>query len=92
MSKRRWPDFYQMCYDKRPHSSMNAFMQDWLEANIPKEVLDKLAPKIEEPRKACAFVGKLGSVYFVIEGREDFDTFAKDAYWTRRPELDIGGK
>lgn len=47
MTKRNWPDFEALL--NSTSFSCGAFMKDWLEANIPKEVLDKIAPPIEEP-------------------------------------------
>lgn len=51
--KRNWPDFYKLYYNKIPAINLDEFIQDWLEANIPKDVLDKIAPIVcenHEPR------------------------------------------
>lgn len=42
--KRQWPDFYKLYLN----DDFISFIKQWMEQNIPKEVLDKIAPPICE--------------------------------------------
>lgn len=56
--RRNWPDFYEL-YNKTPHM-WHIFLQGWLEANIPKDVLAKLAPPMcENHEPSCYITGPI---------------------------------
>ncbi len=56
MTKRNWPDYFEMYRKNIKYYNWWEFIQDWLEANIPKDVLDRLAPPICEKHEPSFYI------------------------------------